>query len=59
MRLPNGSRTKKRFQGAAIVNLYACGLQLGFQPIHVCTLNAEVPQGIRPKALLFDREVKP
>ena len=43
--------------GSAIVNLYACGLQLGSQAIHVGTLNAEVPLGISSKTLLLYREV--
>ncbi len=44
--------------GAAIVNLHACGLQPGSQAIHVCTLKAEVPLGIRSTTRLLDREVK-
>jgi hypothetical protein len=43
--------------GSAIVNLYACGLQFGPQPIYVCTLNAEVPLDIRSQTLLLYREV--
>jgi hypothetical protein len=43
--------------GSAIVNLHACSLQLGSQSIHVGTLNAEVPLGVRSKTLLLYREV--
>jgi len=38
---------------SSIVSLYACGLQLGSQSIHVGALNAEVPLRIRSKPRLF------
>ncbi len=43
--------------GAAIISLYSYSFQLGFQSIHIGTLNAEVPLGVRSKTLLLYRDV--